>query len=142
MSFQSGGADAAISCLCFFAYFVCHACFTAHQATDLQRSSVALSGYSESSVAAVVVSDTFGVMTAGGLVSAIVAGAAELVVARFSCWRHFFAAFFEIPDIVSMVTKNGKPPQCSETKAENDCVQRTVCRGLCAEDWVDMGLRW
>jgi hypothetical protein len=30
--------------------------------------------------------------------------------------------------MVSMATKNGKP-QCSETKAENDCVQWTVCRG-------------
>jgi len=66
-------------------------------------------------------------------VSAIVAGTAELVAARFSRWRRFFAAFFEIPEMVSMATKNGKP-QCSETKAESDCVQRTVCSGLCAGD--------
>ena len=73
----------AISHLCFFVYFVCHACFTAHRATNLQRSSVALLGYSKALVVAVVVSDMFGVMTVGRLVSAIVAGAAELVVARF-----------------------------------------------------------
>jgi hypothetical protein len=46
-------------------------------------------------------------------------------VAWFSHWQHFFTAFLEIPGIGSMVTKNGKPPQSSETKAENDCVQRT-----------------
>ena len=84
------------------------------------------------SVAAVVVLGAFRVITAGGVVSAVVAGFAELVAVRFSRWRHFFAAFFEIPEMVSMATKNGKP-QCSETEAENGCVQGTVCRGLCAE---------
>ena len=55
------------------------------------------------SVAAVVASDVFRVMVAGVLVSAIIAGVAEL--ARFSRWRCFFAAFLEIPVMVSMVTK-------------------------------------
>ena len=87
------------------------------------------------SVAAVVVSGVFEVITVGGVVSAVVAGFAELVAAQFSCWRRFFAAFFEIPEMVSMATKNGKP-QCSETEGENGCVQRTVCRGLCAGDCV------
>ena len=55
-------------------------------------------------VVAVIVSDTFVVMAAGGLVSAIVAGVAELAAVRFSHWRHFFAAFLEV---VVVVTKIG-----------------------------------
>ena len=58
------------------------------------------------SVAVVVVSGTFGVMTVGGVVSEVVAGFAELIAAQFYHWWRFFAAFFEIP-AVSMVTKNG-----------------------------------
>jgi hypothetical protein len=37
----------------------------------------------------------------------MVAGVAELAVAQFSCWQHFFAAFLEIPEMVFMVTKKG-----------------------------------
>jgi hypothetical protein len=116
---------------CFAIYLRCHACFAARRAANLQRSSIALLGYSESAVA---VSDAFGVMIAGELVSAIVAGAAELVAVRFSHWQRFFAAFLEIPGIVSMVTKNGKPQRLR--------LKVTVCRGLCAGDCVDMRLRW
>jgi hypothetical protein len=51
------------------------------------------------------VSDVFGATIAGGIVSATVAGVAELAAARFSRWRRFFAAFLDVG--VSMVTKNG-----------------------------------
>ena len=61
------------------------------------RSSVALLGYSELLVAAVVVSDVFVVMAVGGVVSEVVAGFAELIAA-------LFAAFLEV---VVVVTKIG-----------------------------------
>jgi membrane protein required for beta-lactamase induction len=52
----------------------------------------------------VVAADTFEEIVAGGLVSAVVADVNKLATAWFSCWYHFFAAFFEV---VSMVAKNG-----------------------------------
>jgi hypothetical protein len=55
----------------------------------------------------VVAVDGFGAMIVGGMMSAMVTGVAELAAARFSRWRRFFAAFFEIV-VVSMVTKKGK----------------------------------
>jgi hypothetical protein len=65
---------------------------------------------------AVVASEVFGTMIAGGLVSGVVAGVCELVAARFSRWRRFFAAFFDIV-VVSMVTKKGRScVQCLQTK--------------------------
>ena len=54
-----------------------------------------------------VIAGAFGEIIAGGFVSGVVAGVCELVAARFSCWRCFFAAFFEVV-VVSMVTKKGK----------------------------------
>ena len=86
---------------------------------------------------AVVVSDTFRVMTVGRLVS--VAGAAELVAVQFLCWQHFFIVFLEILGIVSMVTKNGKLHSQARLSLEaelncelqsSNCVQRAVCSGL------------
>jgi len=69
----------------------------------------------------VVASDVFGAMIAGVLVSAIIAGVAEL--ARFSRWRRFFAAFFEIPEMVSMVTKIGNSgARCLRTEVSGNRV--------------------
>jgi hypothetical protein len=51
----------------------------------------------------VAVADAFGEMIMGGFTSGIAVGVSELVAARFSRWRHFFAAFLEI--LVSMVTE-------------------------------------
>jgi hypothetical protein len=51
--------------------------------------------------------DAFGEFVAGGFVSTVVADINELAAARFSRWRRFFAAFFEVV-VVSMVTKKGK----------------------------------
>ena len=54
-----------------------------------------------------VIAGVFREIIAGGFVSGVVAGVCELVAARFSRWRRFFAAFFDIV-VVSMVTKKGK----------------------------------
>ena len=46
-------------------------------------------------------------MIVGRPVSAVVAGVYELVVAQFLHWWHFFAAFLEIPVMVSIITEKG-----------------------------------
>ena len=97
----------AINCLCFLAYFICHTCFTAHWAANLQRSSIALLGYSWLSAKVLVTVDVLREFVAGGFVSTVVADINELAAAWFSHWHRFFAAFFEVV-VVSMVTKKGK----------------------------------
>jgi hypothetical protein len=63
--------------------------------------------------------DAFGAIITGGFASAIVAGVVKLAAVWFARWRFFFAAFLEIPVMVSMVTKKGKRRCSTFAKGEN-----------------------
>ena len=94
----------------------CYAFLAACWAANLQRSLIALSGYSGLLVAVDVAVDAFGAIITGGFVSAIVAGVVKLAAAWFARWRFFFAAFLEI---LSMVTKKGKHRCSTFANGEN-----------------------